>query len=463
MHIHIFRRDLRIVDNLVLKSIDKKIIPIFIFNDIQIKKNEYFGNNSFNFMLESLKELDDTLKKKSSSMMYFKGDDIDVLKSIHKIEPITSISFNLDVTPFAKQRDDSIIEWCKDKSISTILNADDYFIHPIDKLTKSDSTMYQVFTPYLNNALKHTIPTVTKKSNKFTKNNKITKSKYHCQLSSLFCIFDTNRNSTLYTMSTKILCGGRKNGLKKIKLLKNHKHYDKNRNNPSISTTQLSAYIKFGCVSIREVANEIVDLFGKKHALLSQLFWREFYLTIAYHHPRVLEGSNYLDKFKSIKWNTSEKDFDRWCRGETGYPIVDAGMKELNQTGYQHNRLRLICSNFLNRILGIDWRKGEKYYAQQLIDYDPSVNNGNWQWTASTGIDTKPYSQRLFNPWTQSKKYNRFAEYIYKWLPSLSSVLPKHLHAWNKHHHKYEVDYPEPMVDYVKARKRSLKQYNDGN
>ena len=144
----------------------------------------------------------------------------------------------------------------------------------------------------------------------------------------------------------------------------------------------------------------------------------------------------------------------------TGYPIVDAGMRQLNETGYMHNRLRLITSNFLNRMLGMDWREGELYYAQQLTDYDPSVNNGNWQWTASVGVDTKPYFQRLFNPWLQSEKFDKDAEYIKKWIPELKNIPAEHLHKWDEYHSKYpKVNYPKPVVDYKKARERSANMY----
>ena len=154
--------------------------------------------------------------------------------------------------------------------------------------------------------------------------------------------------------------------------------------------------------------------------------------------------------------------FKKWCNGETGFPIVDAGMRQLNQTGYMHNRARLITSNFLNRMLGMDWRKGEKYYAQQLSDYDPAVNNGNWQWIASTGVDPKPYFQRLFNPMIQSEKFDPDAKYIKEWLPELRDIPVKELHNWSDHYQKYDlkdIDYVKPMVDYKEARARSVKMY----
>jgi deoxyribodipyrimidine photo-lyase len=173
------------------------------------------------------------------------------------------------------------------------------------------------------------------------------------------------------------------------------------------------------------------------------------------------KSANFNTRIKPIAWNTSASDFKAWCSGTTGYPIVDAGMRQLNTTGYMHNRARLITANFLNRILNIDWRKGEHYYAQQLTDYDPAINNGNWQWIASTGVDPKPYNQRLFNPWLQSQKFDPQAEYIKKWVPELRDVPATHIHHWSEyaHLHSHATKYPQPIVDYEFARKRSLSVY----
>ena len=195
----------------------------------------------------------------------------------------------------------------------------------------------------------------------------------------------------------------------------------------SIPTTNLSTYIKFGNISIREAYWKFRKTFGLKNTLVSQLYWREFYYYIAFYYP-VLKSENFQSKYDDLEWSYDKRDFRRWYSGNTGYPIVDAGMRELNATGSMHNRARLITSNFLNRMLGQDWRTGEKYYARLLTDYDPAVNNGNWQWIASTGVDPKPYFQRLFNPWLQSKKYDPEADYIKKWIPSLKNIPAKELH-----------------------------------
>ena len=187
-----------------------------------------------------------------------------------------------------------------------------------------------------------------------------------------------------------------------------------------------------------------------------------------YFYPKVLEtGSNFNPKYDNLKWVSISSDkgvnyLEKWTQGRTGFPVVDAGMTQLNTTGYMHNRARLITANFLNRMLGLDWRLGERYFAIKLTDYDPAVNNGNWQWVSSTGTDPKPYFQRLFNPIIQSKKFDVDAEYIKKWLPQLNDIPAKHIHDWGKYSNEYDLDdinYVAPIVDYKKARQRSIDMY----
>ena len=240
--------------------------------------------------------------------------------------------------------------------------------------------------------------------------------------------------------------------------------YASMRNELTYSTTQLSAYIKFGCVSIREVYWKIrakVKNADSRANLINQLIWRDFYFHIMYHFPKSM-GGNFREKFNGFKWKNNKGWFKAWCEGHTGFPIVDAGMRELNETGYMHNRSRLITSNFLTRILICDWRWGERYYAQRLRDYDPSVNNGNWQWSAGTGTDTAPFSQRIFNPWLQSGKFDESCEYIKKWLPELKDIPNEDLHKWDERHTEYDLKklgYGKPIVNYKKQRAEVKRIY----
>lgn len=452
--IFIFRRDLRLRDNKGLNyaiNNHKNIIPIFIFTPEQISnKNKFKSNNAIQFMCESLIELDDELRKVSSKLHIFQGKNIDIIKYICKNTSVSSIIFNKDYTPYAIERDNEIINFCENKKIECNI-LEDYLLAPISTFNKKDGNPYTVFTPFKNNAMMYDI-----EKPHFIKVKNLTKIKDNKFETSEIINFSINENILVH--------GGRKNGLKALKKIKDLKKYNSTRNLMNIPTSQLSAFIKFGCISIREMYWKIVSIFGKTNELLSQIFWREFYFYIAYYFPFVLQGKNYNSKYDKIKWKWSKKNYDAWCNGETGYPIVDAGMKEMNTTGYMHNRSRLITCNFINRLLGIDWRWSEVYFANKLTDYDPSVNNGNHQWVASVGVDPKPYFQRLFNPWIQSKKFDENCEYIKKWLPQLKHIPSTHLHNWEKHYQKYDLDiinYTKPIVDYKKARAESIQMYRN--
>lgn len=444
----IFRRDLRLFDNIGLYHAIQnyeKIIPIFIFTPEQVtNKNKFKSNNAIQFMIESLKNLDNDLKKYNSKLHIFYGDNISVIKKIINTINIKSIIFNKDYTPYALKRDTDISKLCEQEKIECIMK-EDYLLQPIGTFNKSNGEPYTVFTPFKNNGLKFNIDKPIKyKITNLSKTTKLQTTDY------------INYKENEHT----IVKGGRNIALNLLKQIKNQKKYNTTRNTVSIKTTRLSAYIKFGCLSIREVYWKFKKILGLKNDLIGQLFWREFYYYIAYYFPDVLKGKNYNKKYDKIKWTNSKSKFIKWCKGETGYPIVDAGMRELNKTGYMHNRSRLITSNFLNRMLGMDWRKGEMYYATQLLDYDPAVNNGNWQWIASTGVDPKPYFQRLFNPWLQSKKYDPDAEYIKKWIPELKDIPSKEIHEWDKYCDNYNI-YTKPIVDYKEARQNSIKMYKN--
>lgn len=454
--IFIFRRDLRLFDNIglikALKTCDH-IYPIFIFTPEQItNKNEFKSNNAIQFMIESLKDLDNELKKNKSKLHLFYGDNLKVLEEITNSIKIDYIFFNRDYTPYALKRDKDIDNFCKTKNI-VLVNKEDYLLHKIGSISKNDNSIYKVFTPFKNKGLKLEVKKPKKCS--FDTLSKLEDSIYNSINSSSDYIDIPFNKNIIYQ-------GGRNNALQQMKKLKNQNNYNHDRNMLIIPTSQLSAYIKFGNLSIREVYWKIKNLYGNSNNLIDQLYWREFYFYIAFYFPKVLKGKNYNSKYDNIKWNTNENYFKKWCNGNTGYPIIDAGMNELNETGYMHNRARLITSNFLNRILGMDWRLGEKYYATKLVDYDPSVNNGNWQWIASTGVDPKPYFQRLFNPWTQGLKYDKNAEYIKKWIPQLKDIPSKDLHNWEEKYMNYDLKklkYFKPIVSYKEGRKLSIEMY----
>ena len=432
MNIYLFHRDLRVVDNNGLNSANVDLVPIFIFTPTQINpsKNKYYSNNAVQFMCECL----DDIKKNVPELYLFYGETISILQKIHKKVGIKSLHFNLDYTPFSRRRDEAIVDFCNNHGIEC-KTYEDYLLAPMGTFLKKDGNPYVIYGPFKDTVLsntKHIIkPSSTKPS--FIK----------CP-----ALNSMTTNKQFYkTNSDNLVKGGRDEALEKLKF----NHYEHNQ--LTHTTTHLSAYIKFGCISIREAFYANTNITYRQ-----QLIWREFYYYIGVYFPDVIDKSkNFQSKYDGIQWTTNDKLFTAWTKGETGYPIIDACMRELNTSGYMHNRGRLISSNFLNRILNMDWRLGELYFAQKLIDYDPLVNNGNWQWIASTGTDTKPYFQRLFNPWLQGQRFDPNAEYIKKWIPELKDVSPKELHNWEKYCDKY--NYLKPIVNYEESRKKSIETY----
>ena len=444
----IFRRDFRIVDNVGLNKCyknSKKIYPIFIFTPEQIKKNSFKSENAVQFMITSLKELDQKIK-----ISFFYGDYIDVITNIIKSKKINNICTNTDYTKYAIKRDKDIYKICKKYKVSFQLYHDITLIKP-NTILNGSKKIYQKFTPFYN---KHLKLDVTKPVKLKLNNNKfrVIKNKYSISSSKLSSFYKENKQISVI--------GGRSNGMKILFNLIKFKNYDKTRDMLSLNTTRLSAYLKFGCLSIREIYHLLKKKFGKNHPLIRQLIWRDFYYHLGYGFIDRF-GYSLKPKYDKIKWSTNSNHFNKWKDGKTGFPIVDACMTELNTTGYMHNRGRLIVSSFLIKNLQIDWRKGEKYFAQQLVDYDVLVNNGNWQWTSGSGADSQPYF-RIFNPKLQAEKHDKECKYIKKWLPNLKNIQSKHLHDWGAHYKKYNLDkikYVAPIIDYSDSKNKALTMY----
>lgn len=459
LSIFIFRRDFRLNDNIgLLHALQNsyKVIPIFIFSPEQIIKNEYKSNNCIQFMIESLESLNNELKEYKSKLFYFFGRPSQVIQSIIKNNDINSVYVNMDYTPYSHERDNDIKNICN-KNNCEFYSYEDILLNDVNSIKTVNEQIYTKFTPYFNKAKKIKIKEVfinnysNYVNNKFKFNN----------------IDEYNDIHKFYKYNDHIsVIGGREYGLKILKNLKNFNKYNTERNILSVNTTKLSAYIKFGCVSIREVYYSFLNILGSKNDLIKQLYWRDFYYNVGYNYPHVIHSNNrnFRLKYKKVKWyNVYKNDkikFMLWCEGKTGYPIVDACMRELNITGYMHNRGRLIVSNFLTKLLLWDWQDGEKYFAQKLIDYDPLVNNGNWQWSAGSGVDAQPYF-RIFNPWHQSIKFDNDCIYIKKWLPELKNVQNNHIHKWFEYYDDYNVNYPKPIINYEINRKKCLKLFKN--
>ena len=454
MNIFIHRRDLRHEDNTTLLKMNKEfsnITPIFIFNPNQIyeKKNKYFSNNLVQFLIESLIELSNSYKKKNINMCFFEGNIIDILNNINSLSKINSIGFNSDYSPFSKKRDKKIINWCNKNKIK-IFNEEDMLLSSIkskNSLNPNTSKPYVVYTPFLKNLLKHDIENLNKNKINFKSTN----------INNEFSISE-NKLSKFYKKNNNLhVKPGRKKGIEILKNINKFKNYDVNRNNLNYNTTNLSAYINMGVISIREIYFTIKNNLGNNNGLIRELYWREFYYNILNYFPHVI-GNSFKKNYGKIVWENNSKYFNAWKNGKTGFPIVDACMNQLNSTGYMHNRGRMIVASFLTKDLLIDWKKGEKYFATKLVDYNMSANNGGWQWASGTGTDSQPYF-RIFNPWTQSEKFDPNCEYIKKWLPILKDIPNKHIHNWHKYCNNYKIYYNNPIINHDEARKKTLETY----
>lgn len=445
----IFRRDLRLEDNtgliFALKNA-KKVIPCFIFTPEQIKKNPYRSDRCLQFMIESLEDLGVALKdKKGKLYLFFDKPEIAVASCIKKLK-IDAVIVNKDYTPYSIKRDRKIETLCKKEGIP-FHAFDDALLHPPETTLKSDGKPYTIFTPFFRNAsrLKVALPAPNRLSNYYS------------------APIPFDESDRLYS---KILPkrlpqskGGRTAALKILKNLKKYAKYPKERDFPAVEgTTHLSAHLKFTTISPRETFYAISKQLSLHSELIRSLYWRDFFTSIAYYFPEIF-GHSFHKKFDRLSWSYDKRLFNLWCQGKTGFPLIDAGMREMNQTGFMHNRVRMIAATFLVKDLHIDWRWGEKYFAQHLIDYDPALNNGNWQWSASTGCDAQPYF-RIFNPWTQQTKFDPECLYIKRWIPELASVPVEKIHSWHLEKNRdAKFKYPLPIIDHAKEAALAIRAY----
>jgi len=446
----IFRRDFRVVDNVGLNLANskcKRIFPVFIFTPEQVTgANKFKSDNAVQFMIESLQDLSSQITKMGGHLMCFYGHNDTIVSQLIKSLDINVVCFNADYSPYAIQRELGIIKIC-DKMNVAVEYGHDYYLHPPGTIVNGSGDPYQKFTPFYNTSLKKKVdaPASLRKIHFASVNKHLDNS-----------ISLTTALNKFTKINPNILVhGGRTEAVKQLKsAIKTQSQYSKTHNELTHPTSQLSAYIKFGCISIREV----YKTFRSKHDFIRQLFWRDFYENILYSFPHVL-GSAMKPNYNKVRWHHNSSWFKKWCDGETGYPVVDAGMRELLETGYMHNRARLITSSFLVKTLLIDWQEGEKYFATKLTDYDPASNNGNWQWTAGSGADSQPYF-RIFNPWEQTKNFDPDCEYIKKWIPELKDVDVKDILNWGETYSQYKnIKYPKPIVDYKKQKELALKMY----
>jgi deoxyribodipyrimidine photo-lyase len=446
----IFRRDLRVIDNIGLNLANskcKRIYPVFIFTPEQVTSaNKFKSDNAVQFMIETLQDLSSQINKMGGKLLCFYGHNVQIVSYLIKALDINAVCFNADYSPYAMQRESSIIQLC-DKMGVAIEYGHDYYLHPPGTILNGSGEPYQKFTPFYNESLRKKVESpASLRRIHFASSNK--------NLEHSISLVDALKKFTKVNPNI-LVHGGRTNAITQLKVAaKNIKNYPRTHNELSQPTSQLSAYIKFGCISIREV----YKTFRSKHDFIRQLFWRDFYANILYSFPQVL-GHALKPNYNKVRWHHNTNWFNAWTKGETGFPVVDAGMRELNETGYMHNRARLITSSFLIKTLLIDWQKGEQYFAKKLTDYDPASNNGNWQWTAGSGADSQPYF-RIFNPWLQGENFDPNCEYIKKWVPELKDVPVKDILHWEDTYSQYKnIKYPRPICNYEEQKDKALTMY----
>jgi len=453
----VFHRDFRLTDNIGLIEASKLCVNLytcFIFTPEQVgSANDYRSQNAIQFMIESLEDLEDDIKVKGGKLIVCYGKQNTLLRELISELKINGIYFNKDYTPYAVERDSETEELCKKIGIDCQM-FQDYYLYEPGSITTGGKA-YKKYTPfYLKVVHNRPADPLLKK----VSNLKATAKHIGHQIT-----LSTAMNKFTKINPNKLVVGGRSEAIKKLKSAAlNQKHYDEKRDFFMEKTTFLSAYIKFGCVSIREVYSIFKRAFGINHGLIREIIWREFFAHVLYSYPEVV-GKSYQPRYQHIHWHNSSSNFDKWTKGQTGFPIVDACMRQLNTTGYMHNRGRMTVASFLVKTLLIDWRDGEKYFAQQLTDYDIASNNGNWQGISSTGVDMKPY-YRDMNPWIQGAKFDKEAEFIKKWIPELKDVPAKDIHKWSTtcEDPKYkDVHYPKPIVDYDEQKKMMLDLYSN--
>ena len=415
-----FRRDLRLEDNIALyESISSKsnVLPIFIFDDNIL--NELPNDDPrVNFIYQTLFDINLVLQKNNTSLLILKGKLEDVWNKLIENYTIESVFINKDYEPYAIKRDQKLGEVLNANGIE-LHSFKDQVVFEESEVVKANGEPYTVFTPFKRKWLSLYNPLTLKP--------KITFENFHQEN------YPFPKKEELGFKSSSI-------HVKDFKL-SGVSTYAETRNFPILdSTSYLGPHLRFGTIGVHQI---IAELDPSNEVFLSELIWREFFMQILFHFPKVVIG-NFRPKYDGIKWRNKEEDFDKWCRGETGYPMVDAGMRQLNETGYMHNRVRMVTAGFLCKHLLIDWRLGEAYFAKKLLDFELSSNNGNWQWAAGTGCDAAPYF-RIFNPIEQLKKFDKSEGYIKKWISELGTA-----------------NYPEPMVEHKFARTRALEQYKIG-
>jgi deoxyribodipyrimidine photo-lyase len=419
-----FRRDLRINDNIALyHSLMERgnVLPLFIFDTDILDKLADKSDRRISFIYDHLKKIKNVLEENGSSLMIAYGKPVEIFQKLLNEYEVSAVYTNHDYEPYATERDEEIKKLLDSKGID-FRTFKDQVVFEKKEVTKGDGKPYTVFTPYGKQWRAH----FSKKNIENSPSENLLDRCMKVKQRFNFDLSATGFNYVKADYSASSIDD---------KLIRN---YDKTRDIPSLQgTSRLSVHLRFGTVSIRSLAKAAL---GYNVIFLNELIWREFYMMILWHFPQVVEHA-FKPKYDNIRWINNEEHFKAWCEGRTGYPIVDAGMRQLNQTGFMHNRVRMITASFLTKHLLIDWRWGEAYFAEKLLDFELSSNNGGWQWAAGSGCDAAPYF-RVFNPALQTQKFDPEMKYIKQWVSELEKAA-----------------YPKPIIEHKFARERALSEY----
>jgi deoxyribodipyrimidine photo-lyase len=425
MNIFWFRRDLRLDDNVglfhALQS-GEDVLPIFIFDDSilsQLTKDDA----RVNFIHNQLEKIQSQLQEIGKSLAVFKGTPVEVYQKLISENTVKAVYTNHDYEPYARKRDLDLFHLFKENGIE-FKTSKDQVIFEKSEVVKDDGTPYVVYTPYSNKWKQHFAKT---KLIDYNSEDYLSSISHHSY--PFLSLYDIGFEPSSIKVSSYDITDN---------LIDN---YEATRNFPALNkTSYLGIYLRFGAVSIRKMMAKAIE--SNNETFFKELIWREFFMQILWHYPHTAKSS-FRPKYDGIHWENNEDLFQKWCDGKTGYPFVDAGMRELNATGHMHNRVRMITASFLCKHLLINWTWGETYFATKLLDYEQASNVGNWQWAAGSGVDAAPYF-RIFNPSEQIKKFDKDLKYIKKWIPELETQY-----------------YPKPIVDHKEARERCLKIYKE--
>ena len=420
-----FRRDLRLEDNKGLfeaVSNCSEVLPIFIFDKSILDQLEP-DDARVTFIHEAITAINTKLQAIGKSLAVFYGEPLNVLKQLIEENKIEALYSNRDYEPYARERDKAVYELLASKNIPFKSYKDQVIFEKSD-VTKDDGLPYLVYTPYSKKWKQHFKKITLDDYPSEKQLDKIAVHSYPFLTLTEIGFHTSKIKVTPYDVSDTLI-----------------QNYEATRNFPAVNkTSYLGIYLRFGTVSIRHMMSKAIQ--QKNETFWNELIWREFFMQILWHFPHTKYAS-FKSKYDAIRWSNNEDEFQKWCDGNTGYPFVDAGMRELNATGHMHNRVRMIVASFLCKHLLIDWRWGETYFALKLLDYEQSSNVGNWQWAAGSGVDAAPYF-RIFNPTEQIKKFDKDLKYIKKWIPELE-----------------DFSYPAPIVDHKMARERCLRVYKE--